>query len=70
MASEVTFDLGNELRDFDYLYSSAYFILLSLKRLFSPGRKEVRMEGRKEGRKETKMTCRPACSYLAAGKNA
>ena len=24
-------------------------------------------EGRKEGR--TKLTCRPACSYLAAGKN-
>ena len=37
MASEVTFDLGNELRDFDYLYSSAYFLLLSLKSLFSPG---------------------------------
>ena len=24
---------------------------------------------RKEGRKEAKSTCRPACSYLAAGKN-
>ena len=35
MASEVTFDLGNELRDLDYLCSSAYFISLSLKSLFS-----------------------------------
>ena len=57
MASEVTFDLGNEVRDLGYLCSSAYFIILSLKRLLFPERKE------------TKMTCRPACSYLAAGKN-
>ena len=56
VASEVTFDLGNEVRDLDYLCSRAHFILLSLKSLF-PQEKE----------KETKMTCRPACSYLAAG---
>ena len=37
MASEVTFDLRNEVRDLDYLCSSAYFILLSLKSLFFPG---------------------------------
>ena len=37
MASEVTFDLWNEVRDLGYLCSSAYFISLSLKRLFSPG---------------------------------
>ena len=59
VASEVTFDLRNELRDLDYICSSAYMLSLSLKRLFSPPR-------RKE--EETKMTCRPACSYLAAGK--
>ena len=58
VASEVTFDLRNELRDLDYICSSAYMLSLSLKRLFSPRRKE----------EETKMTCWPACSYLAAGK--
>ena len=47
MASEVTFDLKNELRDLDYLCSSAYFILLSLKSLFSPRRRR-----RKEGNKD------------------
>ena len=47
MASEVTFDLRNELRDLDYICSSAYMLSLSLKRLFSPRRKE----------EETKMTC-------------
>ena len=62
MALEVTFDLKNELRDLDYLSSSAYFISLSLKSLFSRG-------GGEGGRKETKLTCRPACSFLAAGKN-
>ena len=40
MASEVTFDLGNELRDLDYLCFSAYFISLSLKSLLLPGRKQ------------------------------
>ena len=37
MASEVTFDLGNEFRDLDYLCPGAYILSLSLKRLFSPG---------------------------------
>ena len=40
MASEVTFDVINELRDLDYLCSSAYLISLSLKSLLFPGRKE------------------------------
>ena len=40
MASEVTFDLGNQLRDLDYLCYNAYFLSLSLKSLFSPRRKE------------------------------
>ena len=60
MDSEVTFDARNKRRDLDYLCSSAYFILLSLKGLFPQ---------EKEKEEETKMTCRPACSYLAAGKN-
>ena len=33
--SEVTLDLGNELRDLEQLFSSAYFFSLSLKSLFS-----------------------------------
>ena len=37
MASEVTFDLGNELMDLDYSCSRDYFISLSLKSLFFPG---------------------------------
>ena len=37
MASEVTIDLWSEVRDLGYLCSSAYFISLSQKRLFSPG---------------------------------
>ena len=37
MASEVTFDFRNELRDLDDMYSSAYFLSLSLKRLLSRG---------------------------------
>ena len=37
MASEVTFDLRNEVRDLDYLCSSAYFISFSLKSLLFPG---------------------------------
>ena len=36
-ASEVTFDLGNELRDLYKLCSSAYFFSLSLKSLLFPG---------------------------------
>ena len=45
MASEVTYDLGNEFRDLDFLCSGAYIPSSSLKRLFSPG-------GRKEGDKD------------------
>ena len=37
MASEVAVDLRNEFRDLDYIYSGAYILSLSLKRLFSPG---------------------------------
>ena len=37
MASEVTFDLGNELMDLDYSCSRDYFISLYLKSLFFPG---------------------------------
>ena len=47
MASEVIFDLVNELRELDYLCSSAYILLLSLKRLFSPWRRKEK-ETRKQ----------------------
>ena len=38
MASEVTFDLGNEFRDPDYLCSGDYFLSLFLKSLLFPNK--------------------------------
>ena len=38
-ASEVTSDLDFELRDLDDTYAIAYYLSLTLKSLFSPGRR-------------------------------
>ena len=48
MASEVTFDLGNELRDLDYPCSSAFMVPKCFCEPFIP-RKKGRKKGRKEG---------------------
>ena len=58
MTSEVTSDLNSELSGPNNPCSSAF---LASKCFFEP------FDRRKKGR--TKSTCRPACSYLAAGKN-